>query len=251
MPSDDWDTTWRGIMLRTSNLRCRVVAALAVGSVSLPATAASAAEPSVQPASKAPTIDLATPAPEPAAGRSYHMHDGFYLRGGFGFGSLDASYDDASASNLDLSGSGFALGLDVMLGGSPSRGVAVGGALLTNGALSAAFDRGGVDAGDRSLGFVLVGPVLDGFPNPRGGWHLGAALGLALLQIEDSSTPTLTNTRGFGGAGWFGYDWWVADEFSTGLSFRLGGALTRDARDGLDVRAQAFGGTVVVSGLYH
>jgi hypothetical protein len=209
---------------------------------------ASAAEP---PSGRL-TIDLGTPAPEPAAGRSYHMHDGFYLRGGFGFGSLGASYDDAGANNIDLSGSGFALGLDVMVGGSPSRGVAVGGALLTNGAFSAAFDRGGVDAGDRSLGFVLLGPFLDGFPNPRGGWHLGAALGLALVQIEDSAaTPTLTNTRGFGGAGWFGYDWWVADEFSAGLSLRLGGALTRDARDGMDVRAQAFGGTVVISGLYH
>lgn len=197
-------------------------------------------------------IDLSTPAPEPSTGRSFHMHDGFYLRGGFGFGSLGATYDDRSPSNVDLSGSGFALGLDAMIGGCPSRGVALGGALLTNGAFSAGFDRGGVSVGDRSLGFVLVAPFIDGFPNPRGGWHLGAALGFAALQIQDrAATPTLTDSRGFGGAGWFGYDWWVADEFSTGLSLRLAGALTRDTGSGLDVSAQAFGTTIVVSGLYN
>jgi hypothetical protein len=196
------------------------------------------------------TIDLSTPASEPTAGRSFHMHDGFYLRGGFGFGSLGASYDDQTASNVDLSGSGFALALDVMVGGCPSRGVALGGALLTSGAFSAAFAQGGVDAGDRSLGLVLVGPFIDGYPNPRGGWHLGAALGVASLQIQDR-TPTLTDTRGLGGAGWFGYDWWVADEFSVGLSLRLAGALTRDARDGMDVRAQTFGTTILVSGVYN
>lgn len=195
-------------------------------------------------------IDLTTPAAEPTGGRSFHMHDGFYLRAGFGFGSLGASYDDRSSSNIDLSGSGFALGLDLMIGGSPSRGVALGGALLTSGAFSAAFDRGGVDAGDRRVGLVVVGPFIDGYPNPRGGWHLGAALGVAALQIQDRA-PTLTDTRGLGGAGWFGYDWWVADEFSMGLSLRLAGALTRDARDGVDVGAQAFGTTLVVSGLYN
>jgi hypothetical protein len=197
-------------------------------------------------------IDLDTEAPAPAEQRSYHVHDGFYLRASFGIGTLGADFDDGGPSNIDFSGSGFAMAFDALVGGSPAPGVAIGGALLTTGAFSIAFDQGGRDAGDRNVGLAVLGVFIDGFPDKSGGWHLGGALGLSAMDIEnDASISGLQSTRGIGGAAWVGYDAWVASEWSVGGLFRLTGALTQDADDSVDVSAAAFGGTIMFSALYH
>ena len=173
---------------------------------------------------------LSVPPQPPPVQRSYHMHDGFYFRASVGLGSLGANYDDEHPSGRDLSGSGFSLGGDVMIGGTPSVGLALGGAVLAQGAVSAEFDRGRRSPNeDRSLSLIVVGPFVDGFPVPNKGWHIGGLAGFAVSHIEESPDDGITRTLGVGGSFWFGHDFWVADEWSVGPLFRLTGTLTRDS----------------------
>jgi hypothetical protein len=196
-------------------------------------------------------IDLSTPAPAPAVGRSYHMHDGFYLRVNVGLGTLGTRYDDGTAANIDLDGSGLSMAADVLVGGTPSRALALGGALLTTGAFSAGFDRDGDPTGDRNMSFVLIGPFVDGFFDARGGWHIGGTLGLANVHIQTRPDEPFGNTRGLGGAAWIGHDFWVADEWSLGVLFRLAGALTQSRADDGNTSASTLGGTLMFTALYH
>ncbi|HEY8945978.1 MAG TPA: hypothetical protein VIM73_17035 [Polyangiaceae bacterium] len=223
---------------------------LGVVSCWLPSVAFAQASP-VAPPPEVPRgrIDLTTQAPAPLVPRSYRMHDGFYARASVGFGSLGANFDDDDPSGRDLDGSGFALGGDVMIGGSPARGLALGGALLAQGALSAELDRPGQPPEDRGVTVLILGPFVDGFPIPSKGWHVGGMLGLALSNIEDSSNDGFAETRGFGGAAWFGHDFWVADEWSMGPLLRLAGTLTRD-KDA-DVNASSLSLMLLFTALHH
>lgn len=218
----------------------------------LPALLATALFSHPSAAQESGKIQLTTAAPEAPVARSYHVHDGFYLRAGVGIGSLSSTFDDAGPDEFDLDGDGFSFGLDLMVGGSPSPGVAIGGALIGAVAPQASFDRHGVEVGDRRVGLALAGPFIDGFFNPKKGWHLGGMIGVAAIDIEDDNElDRLTSTRGLGGAVWGGYDFWVADEFSTGLLLRLAGAYTQDEGDRTDVSASAFSSTLMFTALYH
>lgn len=193
---------------------------------------------------------LRVPPQPPPVSRSYHMHNGFYARASIGLGSLGASYHDDHPSGEDLSGTGFSLGGDVMIGGSPSVGLALGGALLAHGAAGVDFDRGRrTPSEDRSLSLFVLGPFVDGFPMPNKGWHVGGMAGLALAKIEGSREDSLGRTLGVGGSIWFGHDFWVADEWSLGPLLRLTGALTRDGD--ADANASTLSLMVLFSVLRH
>jgi len=191
-------------------------------------------------------IDLTTQAPAPPVTRSYRLHDGFYTRASMGFGPIGASLDDGDPSGRDLEGSGTAFGFDLMIGGSPSPGVAIGGALLVQAAVSADVDRGGgTPSEDRNFSSLIIGPFIDGFPMANKGFHLGGTLGLAALDFEGGGG----DTAGFGGAAWVGYDFWVAEEWSVGPLFRLGGTLTTNDDDDLD--ASSMSALFLFTALYH
>jgi hypothetical protein len=217
------------------------------GTLFAAATAGAQVAPTDPPLGK---IDLTTAPPAPAQTRSYRLHDGFYARASMGFGSMGTSIDDDDASGRDLQGSGTALGFDLMIGGSPAPGVAIGGALLAQGAVSAELDRGsGFAAQDRNFSIAILGPFIDGFPMPNKGFHLGGTLGLAALSFESADGDRLGETAGFGGAAWVGYDFWVADEWSVGPLFRLAGTLTRNEEDEID--ASSLSAVLLFTALYH
>ena len=223
-----------------------------------PAAPSPSVAPAPTPAAPAPvpmrfdppgrTIDLSTPPPSPSMPRAYHLHNGFYARVSAGFGSLSATFDDDVPSTQALKGSGGGLSMDLMIGGSPSPGVAIGGALLAEGSAAVEFERAGFKE-DRSLTVAIVGPFIDGFPAPHRGWHLGGLLGFAHVAIEDSRNDGVSKTNGFGGAFWLGHDFWVADEWSVGPLLRFSGALTQGRER--DVRASTFAVTLLFTGLYH
>lgn len=213
-------------------------------SLLVPALAsAQAPSPGAPPQGK---IDLTTTPPAPFVQRSYHFHEGFYARVSVGFGSLGASFDDDHASRRDLEGSGLSLGGDVMIGGSPSPGLAIGGALLGQGA-SPEFERGSAFSEDRGLSVFILGPFIDGFPNPVKGWHFGGMLGLAAVTIEDSAQDGIQRTTGAGAAAWVGHDFWVADEWSMGPLLRLTGTVT----EGDDARASSLSAMLLFTALCH
>jgi hypothetical protein len=77
-------------------------------------------------------------------------------------------------------------------------------------------------------------------------------VGLAGVDIEnDQSVSGVTKTQGVGGAGWVGHDFWIGEEWSAGLLFRLSGALTGDEPEGNSISSSAIGGMLMMTAVYH
>src|SRR5690349_17996812 len=74
-----------------------------------------------------PTMDLSTPPPPEAVGRTYHQHEGFYLRLGGGFGYVGANVETDA---VDLNSDGVTLDFEALIGGSPGPGLAIGAGII-------------------------------------------------------------------------------------------------------------------------
>lgn len=197
-------------------------------------------------------VTTAAPAPEPPVARTERVHDGFYLRVGLGTGALGVSLDD-DVLDSTLESSGMDLALDLRIAGTPSAGLVIGGALFAHALPSAKLESNGRDTGlDPSIGVGLLGPFIEGFPDPRGGFYLGGCIGLARVQYSELGPASeRRESSGFGGAAWLGYDIWVAEQWSLGPSLRLTSTITRDTADGADLTTTTRGLTLTLSGLYH
>lgn len=194
-------------------------------------------------------IAIAVPEAMPPVARSYHMHDGFYARAVAGIGWVGSDWAPKGDVSPSIDAGGTALSLDLLVGGSPSRGVAVGGALLTHLMLSTDITAGGQDFSSGDMNLFLLGPFIDGFPSPSQGWHLGGTVGLVRAELE---TTESLDTWGLGGAAWAGYDAWVGDEWSVGGLARF--MLTRTSGEdstATDVSATATTFTLSFTALFH
>jgi len=179
------------------------------------------------------------------------LHDGLYLRMalGLGLGGALVSSDSRAIGDYSFAGSGGAL--DLLIGGTPLPGLALGGALS---ALGIDNDRRKVDgqtiAGDVTGNLGMLGFFADAFPDPEGGFHFGGALGVA------SSASEIKGGRKFQGGGlgleaWGGYDFWVSEQWSLGGVARLMGSVTRETRDEAKFESSVGGFTLSFSALYH
>lgn len=178
------------------------------------------ATPEPKPLPPSPLINLHVAEPAPVVERTYRRHDGFYFRSNVGFllGSMPVSSD--SPAHPGYRASGLGIELDVLVGGTPSVGLALGGGLSLQSIGTGSSSSGGL---------LLVGPFVDGFPMPNRGFHVGGLLGFAASRTQRSSGVDELEGRGFGMATWIGDDFWVADDWSVGGMLRLTGAVTRDA----------------------
>jgi hypothetical protein len=196
----------------------------------------------------------------PTPPRNRYFHDGFYLRLAAGYGYLGASSSvNHSDSTASLSaGSGVAF--DFMVGGTPAPGVAVGGALQLQGAFnptSSVTQHGspvyGLDNGaSGSVSFAMIGPMIDAFPIPTGGFHLGSMLGLAELGLKSRDNNV---SGGFGASVWTGYMWWASSQWSMGLMARFSMAWTYRAvgteADPFDATDMSTALGIMLSAAYH
>lgn len=202
-----------------------------------------------QAAEPAPKIDLSVPEQAPPVSRKYHVHEGFYLRVNLGVGALGSDYDLGEQSAESHGGT---LGLDLLIGGTPAKGLAIGGALLNEAGVSHNVEQGGRSLSDTNVRLTLLGPFVDGFFDPKGGFHMGGAVGLAALAVQDLKVEDETDTlTGFGGAAWAGYDAWVADEWAIGCLVRAGGAITTKSADSGDITASTFSLGLMLTVLNH
>lgn len=176
------------------------------------------------------------------------MHDGFYLRVNLGVTALSNDYDLPSGSAESHGGT---LAMDLLIGGTPSKGLAIGGALLGEAGVSHSVEQGGRSA-EANVSYSMIGPFVDGFFDHKGGFHMGGAVGLAALSVKGLETQGETDTlTGFGGAAWLGYDAWVAEEWSIGGLLRAGGAITQKKNDSGDLSASSLSFGLMLSVLYH
>lgn len=194
--------------------------------------------------STGPSIDLSTPAPAPPVAREFHQHEGFYVRVAAGLGTLLSADIDTPAG--DLSSSGLTLNYDVLIGGSPAPGLALGGGLLGGLQMSGDWEADGGVSVDGDMATLIIGPFADGHPEPKGGLHFGGLAGLARVAFDVPGNAD--SALGFGGAFWAGHDVWVAPEWSLGGLLRLD-ALRASADD--DVTVTEVGLTLMFSVLYN
>jgi hypothetical protein len=212
-------------------------------------TKSSAKAPAASPSTLV-IVDRGTTEPRPA-NPSWRRHDGFYLRMSLGAGGIGArtTRNDGSAGfETGSGGSAF----DFMLGGSPMPGLTLGGGFQ--------FDLGqrdpdtGPDGEPRSAtrdAFVLVGPFIDVYPSPRGGFHLGGMLGGAALAHSESDDADPLTYQGAGGSIWLGYDWWVARQWSLGAMLRASSAELESTDALAGERARAGSVALLFTVLYH
>lgn len=157
---------------------------------------------------------------------------------------------DTPRTSYNLDAKGDTLDFNLLIGGSPSPGVAIGGTILTRSLPSADFEYQGT-LRESDVGTVLVGGFVDGFPNPRGGFHLGGAVGLAQTQIKHSDVAGFTKAGGIGLAGWVGYDLWVGDQWSVGGQLQMMGTRTNGKVDDTTAPVSTRSAALMMSVLYH
>jgi hypothetical protein len=193
-----------------------------------------------------PTIDLSTAPPPPRVGREYHRHEGLYVRVSGGLGALLGANVDNGVT--EFSADGATLDFEALVGGGPAPGFSLGGGLLGSLQLSGDWEADSVvGTSNADLTTFIIGPFADGFPDPNGGWHLGGLLGLATASFDSPGGGDGETAIGFGGAGWLGYDVWVAPDWSVGGELRFDALRATDD----DVTISKVGGTLSLSVLYN
>ena len=202
------------------------------------------------PQDNGPQTLLAAPAPSADAspqGRDASVHDGFYLRVALGTGTATVKLKDAP-EGLDyaIEQAGW---LDVMAGGTPHRGIAVGGGLWASG-FSTKEWRG--ENNDRGSGAIFgIGPFIDYFPDPEGGFHLGGTVGIGGLQVdaEPFSNDEERMASGSAVGAWIGYDFTVYRQWSLGVDARYLGVRAKHPKDDWKGTGDCFG--LSITGLYY
>jgi hypothetical protein len=194
-----------------------------------------------------PRMSVAIPEPEPLPERTVHRHDGFYTRLNLGLLSGRTYVSTDKTTHADYSVGGGGLGMDLMIGGTPSGGLATGGALSLSG-----FGHASGSGGD----YVLVGGFVDGFPSAARGLHFGGQLGLALTRTSRKDNVDELRGMGLGMGVWLGHGFWVGDDWTLGGLVRFSGALTQGTNDSVPGDTVDLGGTthsiaLMFSVVYH
>jgi hypothetical protein len=200
----------------------------------------------------------APPAPATTTTTEY-IHDGFYLRVGAGpiYARASLRTDRVSEPDIDLRGLGGAF--ELWIGGTPGRGLSVGGLAGASQIDTNEAKVGSQDHASGELETLLVGVFIDAFPDPRRGFHFGGLVAGSATNVTTEAEDELPATK-FAGAGIYvavfaGLDVWVARQWSFGALLRLGGSLGREdsKRDGRDLTVQdsTYTGQVLINLLCH
>lgn len=148
------------------------------------------------------------------------MHDGFYLRLGLGGAYLHDSGSGAGDASYTLSGLGPAF--EVLIGGTPARGLVLGGGVL---AMTASKPkRGDGSAAFDSMTLTSFGAFGDYYFDPGRGLHAQAYVGYGTMTFTRLSGVDSLGSEEPDGlllAAGVGYDWWIASQWSLGVLGRL------------------------------
>lgn len=196
-------------------------------------------------ARSAPKINLRVPPAPKATDRSFRTHDGPSVRLGIGPGWFSATHEQGGSASQELTTSGWDANLDLHLGYAPTPGLTLGLVGMASFQMTGDWEMGGSTLAGGDLATVFVGPFVDGYLRPQGGWHFGGTAGLAQLRFDIDER---SNATGFGGAIWAGRDFWVAPDWSLGSALRAG--FLRGTDGASDTSASRFSLGVVFQATY-
>lgn len=235
------------------------------------------------PRSETPRRPVTTTRPQSqtgaSSGRGDHLHDGFYFRVGLGYGTNSMTTTGGRYStgwavpDVHVEGSGIAL--DLFVGATPIAGLVVGGTVFLNGSGHPTVEVNGkrYDKSDTNgtINLFLLGPFVDGFFDPKSGFHLGGALGhvnffYELDEKPDPETGWLSNvcpshqnecasggvtgaTGAWGVALFTGYDAFVSPNWSLGGLARL--LIFSQAAGEFGIEASGWGFAATLTALHH
>jgi hypothetical protein len=155
----------------------------------------------------------------------FHKHDGFFLRFGLGVGyfSSSGSASETGFADSNYTVKGGALALDISIGGAVAPGVILAASLTGTSTGSATVHTDGFPDTSSSAALSALGLMVDYYPNPAEGFHLGGALSIAGVSYNSDSQSNNNDDTRAGGAisGHIGYEWWVGTDWSIGLMGRI------------------------------
>ena len=197
------------------------------------------------------------PIPPPGPPPNAHTHSGFFLRmsGGVGYMSDSSQISGLGDGKVVARGGGLVLGLDI--GGALNPGLIVAASFsfqsLPNPNISTDTRLMPTPRNPQLSMLALMG---DFYPDPKTGFHVGGALGLAgLSQRQDSSTNASNNDEsgsGFGFLPHVGYEWWVGNYWGVGVMGRFLYARTKsDLKDGTTAKDSVVGSSISFTATYN
>lgn len=182
---------------------------------------------------------------------------GFYFRltTGIGYGSFAGDGPNGSASL-----SGLANRASLTFGGDVAPGFVLAGTFqgssltsdfdggpLTGATLST--DDGPVKASAKAdAASAQLGALVDWYPRPAGGWHVGLSAGLGVASVLTRADDEIMLGTSVAGSLFAGYDWSIARSWSVGLALAASAASSASMKDesgerelGYDLRSVSFG----------
>lgn len=189
-------------------------------------------------------------APAPLAPRGARFHDGLFLRAGIGYARL-LHHISAYGTTSDFRGNG--VSMDILVGGTPARGLVLGGGLVMSAfespEMSVQYPYG--TWGDVSVNLVAPVGFVQYYFDPRLGWNVQGMVGYATLDYTDAYGSLGTTAEGVLlaiGGGWEGF---VTDQWSLGGLFRVAYSNLHDTIYGISETHSVWTPTFQLVGTYH
>jgi hypothetical protein len=203
---------------------------------------------------------LSIPSRAEAQEGGVQTHDGFYLRLGIGpaliFGSVEAT---ELAQPPDVGISGFGLGTELAVGGTPIPGLVLGGGSFGTAIFRPTYEDDSNSLKGGLLVMSAIGPFADYYLDPNGGLHFQAAIAFATVSQaagEEGESGELTEASGGEGFAFLlgaGYEIWIGEQWSLGALARItyyGASLEGDETE-LEYDFSAFVPALLATFTYH
>lgn len=189
-----------------------------------------------------------------------YTHDGLYVRFGLGGGGLSYSETNSNDASYSGSASGPGGGVELSIGGTIDPGIVIGGTIFFQEAqqpdFTATTSTGSITTSTQNnLDFLIVGPFIEWYPNPHGGFHFGGFAGLAQVSASTQDGTQVSGSQsstGIGGGVDVGYDFWILPQWAFGISGRFaGGSMSTNNSDSSTTSQKVSAAQLMFSLLWH
>jgi hypothetical protein len=142
---------------------------------------------------------------------------GFHLAGDY----MILNSSTSAVGRTDTKTTGIGVGIDALIGGTPSEGLAIGAILGGGHFPSPSFEEDGESSDEAfDLNLFHIGAFIDYYTSPDSGFHMLGEVAYAQLGAA-SDINFEQNLKGVALGVGLGYDWWVSNGWSLGLLGRF------------------------------